>query len=360
VRTSARRAAAALALGLLPLGCGGAGDTAGAPGAGEGPAPLADDDVPRVERVERLLGVLAADSLEGRRTGSGGSAVAAAFIANELERYGVEPAAEGGGWFDELVLVVREEEGRRRVGLLPASADPDTIPEVRLIRDRNVVGIIPGADPALREELIVLGAHFDHVGVGRPVDGDSIYNGADDDASGTVAVLEVARALAREHPPGRGVLVLLTTAEEMGILGTRHWVEDPTVPLGRVVADLQVEMIGRPDSLAGGPGKAWLTGYERSTMGDHLREAGSPLVPDPRPDQRFFFRSDNIVFARAGIPAHTVSSYNLHEDYHRPSDEVEQVDFPHMAAVIDAIEAMVLELAAGPRPEWKEGGRPEG
>jgi Zn-dependent M28 family amino/carboxypeptidase len=203
---------------------------------------------------------------------------------------------------------------------------------------------------------VVIGAHFDHVGIGSAVDGDSIYNGADDDGSGTVAILEIARELVRT-PPRRTVVVLLSTGEEMGILGARWYLEHPVFPLEKTVADLQIEMIGRPDSLAGGPGHAWLTGYERTTMGDELAAAGSPIVPDPRPDQRFFFRSDNIPFAQRGIPAHTLSSFNLHADYHTPSDEVDKVDFAHMAAVVDAAVQAVRFLADGATPAWKEGGR---
>ena len=91
-------------------------------------------------------------------------------------------------------------------------------------------------------------------------------------------------------------------------------------------------------------------------MGDQLSAAGSPIIPDPRPDQNFFFRSDNIAFARVGIPSHTLSAFNLHIDYHRPSDEVELIDFSHMAALVDAAVAAVRFLADGPKPEWKEGG----
>jgi Peptidase family M28. len=93
-------------------------------------------------------------------------------------------------------------------------------------------------------------------------------------------------------------------------------------------------------------------------MGDMLKAAGSPIVPDPRPDQHFFERSDNIAFARRGIPAHTLSSFNLHQDYHTPADDVSRVDFPHMTAVIRAAVAAVRELASGPAPVWKPGGRP--
>jgi len=150
-------------------------------------------------------------------------------------------------------------------------------------------------------------------------------------------------------------VVVLVTGEERGLLGTRWYIDHPAVPLAHTVANLNLEMIGRPDSLAGGPGKAWLTGYDRSTMGAMLRDAGIPLVPDPRPEQHFFERSDNIAFARRGIPAHTISSYNLHLDYHQPSDEARFADPAHMAAVIAATARAVRLLADGPAPQWAPG-----
>ncbi len=325
------------------------------------PAAPDDADLPRAQRLQTLLSALAADSMEGRRTGTAGAHRAAAFLASELERYGVEPGGED-GYLQPVPLARLEVAGpggrRERLALPSEDLDFDTLPPDRILHgEANVVGIIRGSDPAVGEEVVVLGAHFDHVGIGQAVGGDSIYNGADDDASGTVAVLEIARELAQGPPPRRTVVVLLSTAEEMGLLGTRWYLERPEAPLERTVADLQIEMIGRPDPEAGGPGRGWLTGYDRTTMGDRLRAAGSPIVPDPRPEQDFFFRSDNIAFARRGIPAHTLSSFNLHEDYHRPSDEVERVDFEHMAALVDAAVEAVRILADGPRPEWTEDGR---
>src|SRR5690606_27824003 len=127
----------------------------------------------------------------------------------------------------------------------------------------------------------------------------------------------------------------------------------------RTAAQFQIEMIGRPDSLAGGFGKTWLTGYERSTMGAMLADSGIAIVQDPRPDQRFFMRSDNYAFARAGIPAHTLSSFNMHTDYHQVSDEVEHIDFAHMTAVIEEAIRAVRILTDGPRPEWLPGMQPE-
>jgi hypothetical protein len=117
-------------------------------------------------------------------------------------------------------------------------------------------------------------------------------------------------------------------------------------------------MIGRPDSLAGGPGHAWLTGYSRSTMGATFAAAGLPIGPDKRQDQHFFERSDNIAYAEMGIPAHTMSSYNMHTDYHKPSDELSRVDFEHMTRVIQAGVKAVRILADGPVPHWNPGGQP--
>jgi hypothetical protein len=329
----------------------------------------AGGDSATAERTARLLGSLADDSMEGRDTGSRGGARAARLIAAELERAGLQPAGDS-GWFQRVPLVQRmvQVQGRdgqprtiRRVTLLPDLAARDTLPaENRMSAEAvNVVGVLPGSDPALRDTAIVIDAHYDHLGLAAtPVNGDSVYNGADDDASGTVAVIEVARMLAHLHPR-RTVVFLLVTGEERGTLGSRWYLAHPVVPLERTAANLEIEMIGRPDSLAGGPGKAWLTGYDRSTMGQILREHGIPLVADPRPDQHFFERSDNIAFALRGIPAHTISSFNLHTDYHRVSDEARFADPAHMAAVINATARATLLLADGTPPAWLPGGQPQ-
>jgi len=319
-------------------------------------------DRPDPARVGALLGALADDSLEGRDTGSRGSAAAARIIAAELARAGFAPAGDS-GFFQRVPLAwqtvtLQNGQTRRRMVILDRVEARDSVPDTDRIAAPavNVVGVLRGADPRLRDEAVVVTAHYDHIGIRAPVNGDSIYNGADDDASGTVAALEVARLLARARPaPKRTIVVVLVTGEERGLLGTRWYIDHPAVPLAHTVANLNLEMIGRPDSLAGGPGKAWLTGYDRSTMGAMLRDAGIPLVPDPRPEQHFFERSDNIAFARRGIPAHTISSYNLHLDYHQPSDEARFADPAHMAAVIAATARAVRLLADGPAPQWAPG-----
>ena len=339
---------------------------ADAPPIDDPPASLADAGQPRSERLRALLSTLAADSMEGRATGTEGARRAARFLAAELARYGVE-AAGPDGYFQAVPLARVTVEGRngpRSTFVLPSeSVDFDTIPAESILEGEvNVLGIIPGSDPTVADEAVVIGAHYDHVGIGTPVtDGpgaaDSIYNGADDDGSGTVAILEIARSLSEGTPPRRTVVILLSTAEEQGLLGTFWYLRHPVVPIEQTVANLQIEMIGRPDSAAGGFGRGWLTGYERTTMGDQLAESGSPIVADPRPEMNFFFRSDNVAFALEGVPAHTLSSYNMHGDYHRPSDEVDRIDFEHMAALVDAAVEAVRFLADGPTPEWKAGGR---
>jgi Peptidase family M28 len=319
---------------------------------GSAPAPSSGtESLVAADDVREIVGVLAADSLQGRRTGTPGSARASRFLAERMQRYGLEPAGDS-GYFQRVTY----EVGQGPEGETLRLAHPDSADSAQRVVDYNLVGLIRGTDPALRSEAVVLGAHFDHVGVGKPVEGDSIYNGADDDASGVATVLAAARALAKD-PPKRTVVVLLTSGEEFGVLGTQWYLERPGFPLDSTVADLQVEMVGRPDTLVGA-GKLWLTGFERSTMGEALDGAGIPVVADPRPEFRFFERSDNIVFALRGIPAHTLSSYGMHRDYHQPSDEVERIDFDHLTRAADLVTRAARVVADGPRPSWKPGGRP--
>ncbi len=224
----------------------------------------------------------------------------------------------------------------------------------------NVVGIIEGSDPAMRNQVVLVDAHYDHLGIGLPPAGstDSIYNGADDDGSGTTSVIEIARAIKAGKPPKRTLVLIATTGEEVGLLGTNWYIAHPVRPLSQMVANLEIEMMDRPDSLAGGSGHAWLTGFERSTMGDTLAAHGLPIVKDPRPDQNFFGRSDNIAFARMGIPAHTLSSFDLHADYHRSDDDINLANFDHMTGVINAAVSAVRLLADGFTPQWYPGCKP--
>ena len=309
--------------------------------------------------VRQLLATLAADSMEGRATGTRGSARAARFIADRMAAAGLVPAGDS-GFFQRVPMRVTmsQRTGRPTASAVRTWAEFNQLPPDQRTIGVNVVGMAPGTDSALRSQAVLVDAHYDHLGLGRPVNGDSVYNGADDDASGTVAVLEIARILAARRDTKRTLIFAATTGEEVGLVGTNWYIANPPFPLGQTVANFEIEMIGRPDSLSGGSGKGWLTGYDRSTMGPTLAAAGLPIVADPRPDQQFFQRSDNIAFARLGIVAHTLSSFNLHRDYHQPSDEVGAVDFTHMAALIDAATRAVWVLANGEVPTWNPDGQP--
>lgn len=318
------------------------------------------------ERTRSLLAALSDDSMMGRRVATTGEARAARFIAARFREAGLQPAGDS-GFFQYLPVantttksVLPDGQERTRTGaqMLPSFADRDTVPAERRLTSVNVLGVLRGSDPRLANEIVVVGAHFDHIGIRPAVNGDSIANGADDDASGTVAVIEAARIIAAGPRPKRTILFAAFTGEEAGMLGIRWYVQHPFLPLDRHVADIQVEMIGRPDTAAGGAGKAWLTGYERSTMGPALAAAGLPVVADPRPAQNFFARSDNIVFARLGIVAHTLSSFGLHPEYHTVDDEWELVDFAHMTDMVNLVARAVRTVADGPRPEWNPGGKP--
>ncbi len=216
----------------------------------------------------------------------------------------------------------------------------------------NVLAKIEGTDQ--KDQVILLSAHLDHLGI---VNGET-YPGADDDASGTAAVMELARVLAKEPKPKRTVIVALWGSEEKGLIGATYFLQNPTFPLKNIVANLEFEMIGRPDPKLK-PDQLWLTGWDRTNLGPELAQQGAKLVADPRPEQKFFTRSDNYALATDGIIAQTVSSFGLHKDYHQPTDTVGKINFPHMDQAISSMIGPVTWLANSDfKPEWVEGKKP--
>jgi hypothetical protein len=287
------------------------------------------------------IGFLASDALRGRDTPSPGLEVAAQYIASEFMRLGLEPAGDDGGFLQRYPYVPR------RRGQDPGAAPADTS------HPPNVVAVLRGSDPALRDTYVVFSAHMDHVGVGRPdASGDSIYNGADDDASGTSAVIEVAEAFASmETPPARSLVFLLVSGEEKGLLGSSYYADHPTVPLEGIVANVNIDMIGRnsPDTVVA-------IGQEFSSLGPLVHrlaaahpELGLTATQDPWPDERFFFRSDHFNFARKEIPAIFFFA-GTHEDYHRPSDHVEDIDTDKAARIARLVFWLGHAIATEPQP----------
>jgi hypothetical protein len=224
---------------------------------------------------------------------------------------------------------------------------------------RNVAGLLRGSDPVLRDTYVVVSAHYDHIGVGAAGEGDRIYNGANDDSSGTAAVMELAGALASlGERPRRSILFLAFFGEERGMLGSRYYVRHPLVPLERTVAAVNLEQVGRTDSNDGPrPRAASLTGAGYSNLAVFFERAGLltgiEIREDARHGEEFFRFSDNLPFAEAGIPAHTVTVAFLYPDYHLPSDHWEKLDYPNMAAVTRMIGLGLLMIAGDERaPEW--------
>ena len=222
----------------------------------------------------------------------------------------------------------------------------------------SAIGILRGGDPVLQHTAVLLSAHLDHLGVGRPVNGDNIYNGADDDASGTTAVLELARVLGAGPRPRRTVIFALFGSEEAGGLGSTYFRGHPPLLLQEIAVDLEFEMLGRPDPTVDAD-TVWLTGWERSNLGPVLAAHGAHVVGDPHPDQNFFARSDNYVLAKKGVVAHTISSYGLHDDYHQPSDDLAHIDFKHMDEAIGSLLGPMQWLVNSSfTPTWNPGGQP--
>jgi len=300
----------------------------------------AEDAGREAAEIHGAMEFLADDALQGRGSGTHDELMAAIYLASQLRQIGIEPAGDNGGYIQNVAGEFEFfREGKKQWNT------------------RNVIGMLKGRDEKQKDQVILLSAHLDHVGMRQPVNGDSIYNGADDDASGCVAVLQLARALAEKHPK-RTVLFVFFGSEETGGQGNQYFLEHPPVPLKNIVANLEFEMIGRPDA-AVKPDELWLTGFERSNLGPELARHGAKLVADPHPQQNFFQRSDNYALARQGVVAQTVSSFGLHKDYHRPSDDVAHIDFAHMEKAIHSMLGPVEWLANSEfKPEWEAGKKP--
>jgi len=221
----------------------------------------------------------------------------------------------------------------------------------------NAIGYLPGTDA--NAGTILLSAHLDHLGIGRPVNGDDIYNGANDDAAGTTAVLEMAHALAAGPPLKRSVLFVCYGSEEIGELGSTYFGMHPPVPLKDLVANLEFEMIGSQDPKMPA-GVLLLTGWDRSNLGPALKEHGALLGPDPYPEQHFFERSDNYALALKGVVAHTAAGWGTPPTYHQPNDDLSHLDVAFMTRAIQSLIEPVRWLASSDfRPAWNPGGEPK-
>ena len=230
---------------------------------------------------------------------------------------------------------------------------------------QNVVAVFEGSDPLLKNEYVALGAHYDHVGIGIPVNGDAIYNGADDDGSGTTALLAIAEALAKASTrPKRSVLFVWHAGEEKGLWGSRYFTDYPTIPLDKIVTQINIDMIGRSKKEGdtnprnrelSGPNEIYVIGSKmmstelgeltESVNKQYLNVTYDYRYDDPGDPNRFFFRSDHFNYARKGIPI-VFFFDGEHEDYHRPGDSVDKIDFQKMEKIVRTIYMTLWEVAS--------------
>lgn len=280
---------------------------------------------------------LASDLLEGRRTYTRGLDVASEYIASRFRAARLSPLPDG-SYFQEA-----------------KSPRPDGTE----VSSRNVAGILRGSDSALAESYVIVSAHYDHLGVRPDREGDNIWNGANDDASGVAGMIEIAEAFARSGvKPKRSILFVGFYGEEMGLVGSRFFGKNPPVPLKQIVAHVNLEQIGRTDDTeAPRIGKLAMTGFDYSDVGAWMHAAaqkvGVAVEKHPRFSDAFFSRSDNQALADLGIPAHTVCTAFEFPDYHKPTDHWDKLDYPNMGKVVRAVALGVLAIAnSAAEPKW--------
>lgn len=269
------------------------------------------------DQVKKHLYTLASDEMEGRRTGTEGIEKAAQYIEGEFKRIGLKTYADLTSYRQTFTFTSRRTN--------------------ESITGSNIIGVLEGKGK--KDEMVVVSAHYDHLGMKKEGEGDLIYNGANDDATGVVGVLALAEYFAKKGDNERTIVFIAFTAEEMGLIGSNHFGKG--IDASKFIAGINLEMIGKEP--ASGPKTAWLTGFERSDFGKiiqkNLEGTGYKLFPDPYARFGLFFRSDNASLARLGVPAHTFSTTQIDKDkdYHQVSDEAETLDVGVITETIKAV-----------------------
>ena len=238
----------------------------------------------------------------------------------------------------------------------PLQADLELVVEapVREGQAANVVAVLPGSDPELSGEYVLLSAHYDHLGVRETEDGKKIWRGADDNASGVAGVLEIVRRLAK-RPRARSVLIFFGSGEERAILGSAYYNAHPIVPVEQIGVQLNVDMIGRSDGSIQGVADGSPELFRAAAQRAEAR--GIEMVADRQPDWRLVYLTDTYHFARAGKPFLFYFT-GFHNDYHQPSDSPEKIQYPEMARIVKAAGDLALDYASGEplphfeRPAW--------
>lgn len=238
-------------------------------------------------------------------------------------------------------------------------------PKEKKLKLKNVVGLLRGSDPVLKDTYVILSAHYDHLGVSEASTGDSIFNGANDNASGTVSLIEIADTLAKlKERPKRSILFMTFFGEEKGLYGSNYYVEHPLVPLEKTVANINLEQLGRTDSNDGlKKDSLSMTGFDFTDLNTYFKAAGEitgiKTYKDEQYSDLFFGASDNVEFAKAGIPSSTVCVAYTFPNYHKVEDNPDKIDYENMAKVDKNIALALIMAANSPTtPKWNEGSSP--
>ncbi len=268
--------------------------------------------------VKKHLYTLASDEMEGRKTGTPGIEKAAKYIEGEFKKIGLKTYEDLPNYRQTFTFTNRRN-GEKITG-------------------SNIIGVLEGKSK--KDEYVIISAHYDHLGMKKEGEGDLIFNGANDDASGVTGVLALAEYYAKRGDNERSIVFIAFTAEEMGLIGSKHFGKG--IDASKFIAGINLEMMGKEPNT--GPKTAWLTGFERSDFGKivqkNLKGTGYKLYPDPYPQFGLFFRSDNASLARLGVPSHTFSTTPLDKDgdyYHRVTDEAETLDMKVLTETIRAV-----------------------
>lgn len=336
------------------------------------------------------LSFIASDALEGRATPSRGLDIAAEYIAAQFRRAGLEPGGDANdngekSFFQTAVWSVtkngevfdaatKDNSVRMRLrapqieqltqsGVITKTpATEEQKEETLSFKTSNVIGVLRGSDPVLKDTYVMVTAHYDHIGMTAAMAGtDTINNGANDDGSGTVSVIELASALAgMKTRPKRSIIFMTFFGEERGLLGSRYYGKHPAFPLDKTVADVNLEHVGRTDDVEGDKtNTATLTGFDFSDMGPIFKRAGEltgiNVYKHEKNSDSFFGRSDNQAMADAGVPAHTLCVAFIFPDYHKVGDHWDKINYPNLAKTNRMIALALTMIANNPEtPKWND------
>jgi hypothetical protein len=284
--------------------------------------------------LKRWIEYLASDNMRGRANGSPEIKIAAGWLSEHFKEFGLQPVLPGGNYIQNYTVTARQ----------------------RTLNEENVIGIIKGTDPRLKDQYIILSAHFDHIGVRRGSSTDSIYNGADDNAAGTCTLLGIAKTIKESGlKPGRTIVFAAFSGEELGMRGSRYFVANSPVPVKNIYADLNFEMTGHSEYL--GRNRYYMTGCGISDLDDLIGEYNKnsewKLVDTIKIANSLFYSSDNIAFSRistsenitSGIPGGTFATTALSAYVHSPGDEEKLFDYDNMSSLVRYFSDMVIWLS---------------